>query len=465
MGGSHMIHFYGEAQKKKDELVKLLAQWVAIPSVYDQTTATEDAPFGTGIKEALQWFEDLGRKDGFVSKNIDDHAVYIEYGQGEEYIGVFGHGDVVPAGEGWKTDPYKLHIINDTAYGRGVVDDKGPVLCCYLALKIIKELNIQTKNRIRIVVGGNEESGFRCIRHYFSKEPHPKLGFTPDAKFPVIHGEKGGMTLEFKGEMDGENIEIMAGVSQNTIPSVIKVKMPSQYKYLQEPFYDFIAENNLGGTFEGSGEGVYMELIGIGGHSSKPDQARNPITKLMRFLTLNVSDVWVEALGKLIMDGNERGEKFSLSAVGKCGDLTIVPTMLRLSNGEFSIIFNMRYPENVMMECINQKIKKYIIENDLHQWEFKVENIKKPHYVDPSDDLVKKLHHIFIKHTGDTERKVRVTSAGTYASEMKNAVVFGAEFGDGSSGNVHGANEYMEIERLLQAMAIYTEAMIELSNM
>ena len=53
-----------------------------------------------------------GERDGFTVKNVDNYAGHIEYGEGDETLGIFGHMDVVPAGDGWETDPYEP-VIKD----------------------------------------------------------------------------------------------------------------------------------------------------------------------------------------------------------------------------------------------------------------------------------------------------------------------------------------------------------------
>ena len=57
--------------------------------------------------------------------------------------------------------------------------------------------------------------------------------------------------------------------------------------------------------------------------------------------------------------------------------------------------------------------------------------IKKAHYIDENSLLVKKLYEVYLKHTGDIDNPVRVTSARDYAAEMENSVVFGGEFPNG----------------------------------
>ncbi|QCX32867.1 M20 family metallopeptidase [Caloramator sp. E03] len=459
-----MIDFYEEVLKRGDEYIKLLGEWIEIPSIYDEDTINKDMPFGKEICRSLKWFENLALKDGFRVKNDYGYAVHAEYGQGNNYVCAFGHADVVPVDDNWRTNPFQLTVIDGKAYGRGVVDDKGPILGCYMGLKIIKELNLPVKNSIRIIVGGNEENGFRCIRHYFSKEPQPKFGFTPDAKFPVIHGEKGAAILEVSGIIK-ERIEIKSGTANNIIPSTIEIKLNTNYSYLKEKFISYLYENNLNGDFYINNDYTSIKVQGVGGHSSKPEKTVNPITKLVRFLSTNINTPLFLDLGNILFDNDYKGVGFGIYTSGKCGELTIVPTMFNINTDKMNLIFSIRYPENADLNSIKNKITKYICKNLKGEYQIKLKNIKNPFYIEPDFILVNKLHEIYINHTKDSKSKIRVTSAGTYASEMKNSVAFGAEFGDDSSGNVHSANEYMEVKRLFQSAAIYAHALYEMANM
>ena len=49
---------------------------------------------------------------------------WIEYGEGEEMVGVLGHVDIVPLGEGWNYDPLGCEVHDGKMFGRGVLDDK-----------------------------------------------------------------------------------------------------------------------------------------------------------------------------------------------------------------------------------------------------------------------------------------------------------------------------------------------------
>ncbi len=53
------------------------------------------------------------------------------------------HMDVVPAGDGWDHDPFDLVINDGKLYGRGVVDNKGPLAAIIVAAEIMQQLHLQ----------------------------------------------------------------------------------------------------------------------------------------------------------------------------------------------------------------------------------------------------------------------------------------------------------------------------------
>lgn len=100
---------------------------------------------------------EMAERDGYEARNVDNYAGHFTFGQGEEELGIFAHLDVVPAGSGWKTDPYEAQIIDGKLYARGASDDKGLTMACYYGLKIIKDLGLPVSKRVRFVVGTDEE--------------------------------------------------------------------------------------------------------------------------------------------------------------------------------------------------------------------------------------------------------------------------------------------------------------------
>lgn len=189
----------------KDELLKSIIDLVNIGSIKEESKI--DAPFGEKPKAALVKALEIAEDLGFKTKNLDNYIGYAQYGEGENYIGVLGHLDVVPVGEGWKFPPFSGHIENGKIYGRGVLDNKGPIISALYALYAIKEAGLKINKPVRIIFGTDEESGFNDIPYYLEREKPPIMGFTPDCKYPVVYGERGRANIQFQIEYNDENYE------------------------------------------------------------------------------------------------------------------------------------------------------------------------------------------------------------------------------------------------------------------
>lgn len=192
MNETEVIRQLEAIQPRLQEAIKRL---VAIYSVRGKEE--ENAPFGIGPKKALDEALAIASELGFQTVNIDNQIGYAQYGEtaSDEYIGIFGHVDVVELGEGWQHEPLGCTIENNRMYARGVLDNKGPILSNLFALYVLKEMGVSFKKPIRIVFGTNEETGFQCVRHYLTKEQPPLFGWTPDCKWPVVYGERGRLKI------------------------------------------------------------------------------------------------------------------------------------------------------------------------------------------------------------------------------------------------------------------------------
>ena len=173
-----------------------LRRMVAIPSIRGKEEP--DAPFGRGPKQALEEVLKIATELGFHTKNIDDKIGYAQYGENRSdgaYYGIFGHVDVMPLGEGWNSPPLSLTLRDGKLFGRGTLDNKGPILSNLYALYVLKENGVTFDRPVRIVFGTNEETGFGCVKHYLTKEIPPTFGWTPDCKWPVVYGERGRLKV------------------------------------------------------------------------------------------------------------------------------------------------------------------------------------------------------------------------------------------------------------------------------
>ena len=183
-----------EVEAISPEMIASIKKIVQMPSVKGEPTA--QAPYGTDILKTLEATLQLCQELGFKTHNLDGHIGWAQYGEGEDYVCCIGHLDVVPVGVGWKHPPFSAYEEDGYIYGRGILDNKGPILCCLYALVALKNLAISLKHPIRIIFGCDEESGFADLKYYLSHEKGPISGWTPDCKYPVVYGERGRATIQ-----------------------------------------------------------------------------------------------------------------------------------------------------------------------------------------------------------------------------------------------------------------------------
>ena len=189
--------------ENKDRMINHIIDVVKIPSIESEEAFLK--PFGEEVNNALLKALEISEELGFKTKNIDGYMGYAELGDGEDYVGVFGHLDVVEVGEGWINPPFSGHIEDGKIFSRGVLDNKGPIMAALYGLYAIKESGLKLNKKVRIVFGTDEESGFKDLDYYLSKEKPPIMGFTPDCKYPVVYGERGRAKIRVKVDIDNEN--------------------------------------------------------------------------------------------------------------------------------------------------------------------------------------------------------------------------------------------------------------------
>ncbi|WP_027109268.1 dipeptidase PepV [Lacticigenium naphthae] len=462
------IDWKKEADKRKDAFLEDLFTLLSIDSVRDDDKATNDAPVGPGPKEALEAFLKIGERDGFQTENFANLAGHMEYGEGDEVMGVLAHVDVVPTGTGWETEPFEPVIKEGRVYARGASDDKGPGMAAYYALKIIKDLELPVSRKVRFIIGTDEESGWKGMDHYLSVVDEPDFGFSPDAEFPIINGEKGNITiyLEFKGNTEGGKSKLLSfqsGLRENMVPQdAIAIFETPKADEVEAAFHAFTSDKPVHGTVGVDGNKVTIEMVGQSAHGSHPEAGVNSATYLATFLTdYNFGGdarAFLEVTALYLHDDPE-GHKLAVAVedavMGKLSSNPGVFSFTADEGGKISV--NFRYPQGTteedVEEAVRQKMSQYPVE--LSKGKGKV-----PHYVPANDPLVQTLLGVYARQTG-LEAHEQVIGGGTYGRLLKRGVAYGAMFPD-SIDTMHQANEFMAIDDLMRAMAIYAEAIYEL---
>lgn len=178
-----------------------------------------NAPYGAGVRRALDAALEIAARMGLETGDCEGYMGYADVaGRSEKQLATIAHLDVVPAGNGWDSDPFGMIVKEGWAIGRGVADDKGPAIVTLYLAKFFREYCQATGETLpytlRILLGCSEETGMTDIDYYLEHYPMPAFCFTPDANFPVGYGEKGGFGGEFvSGKLSGSLVDFQGGVA------------------------------------------------------------------------------------------------------------------------------------------------------------------------------------------------------------------------------------------------------------
>lgn len=460
-----------EVEKRKDEMIRETQAYLQIKSVLDEDTITENAPFGEGINQAFLHLLQLGESADFTTKNLDGYAGHIELaGSSDDVMGVLCHVDVVPEGDGWTSDPYLAEIRDGKIFARGALDDKGPTIAAFYAMKIVKELGLPLTKTVRMIIGTDEESEWRCVDHYFKHEKMPVLGFAPDADFPIIFAEKGIIDTTIIQNADfndavGELVlkSFQSGRRYNMVPDYAEaiLQVNGDSTIIEQLFMEYTKEATLKGYLNIDGDTLTLSLEGISAHAMEPNNGINAGLLLALFLNKLELDRKGNHYIKTIVDlfeADTRGVKLKIDFQDEIsGELTVNLGVMNYSlesNGQIGV--NIRYPVTGDSENIKQVFSK-VSGFDLQSFED-----SQPHHVDEGHPLIQTLKSVYEEQTGEHAELIAI-GGGTYARSLDAGVAFGPLF-PGRPDIAHQKDEYIIIEDLLKATAIYAQAIYELAK-
>lgn len=436
-------------------MLKALKEFVAIDSVYDESTVDKENPFGKGVTAALKYIENLARNDGFIVTNYDNKIVEILTNNEEKNIAILAHADVVPVGTGWPQDPFTVLEKDGTLYGRGVADDKGPLLSAYYGLKALRDNNLLGNYQVRFLVGGNEESGSLCMEHYFHtlKKKQPTLGFSPDSAYPLTYAEKGIIGFAVRKELNfPELISLKGGVASNSVIERCEV-------LLKEDLNLISYLNNEGVDYSYLVKEDQMQLVfhGLAAHGSVPWMGKNAALVAIKYLGEYYKNEDFINLYRLYSD--PRGAGVNADAVSEnMGTNSLNVGLISIENNKLELIINYRHVETVTAE----QMKNNFIEAS-KPFEVEVLGISPLLFYPKDHKLIQTLLRVYQEETGDYETQIIASGGGTYAKEADNVVAFGMEY-PGYDPIMHGVNEHTEINQLTESMGIYAHAIIELGK-
>lgn len=473
-------NFYRE---KEGELFEDISKLIAIPSVAKAHEREKDAPYGTAVKKGLDYVLQRGKELGFETVNYDNQVGEIITGSGKNTVGILCHVDVVDAGDGWTTDPFKAELIDGELYGRGAIDDKGPLICSLYAMKYLEEYDhIPDNCRIKMIIGTDEEEDWESIGYYLQQKPElPTFSIVPDANFPVIYCEKGLANLELilpigddgKEQKEGcFNItQLSGGERSNVVAANAMCRIESS-----NPAFDFERGmafiEDFSNTMEISIEAerdesaLNIKVFGRAAHAMTPEKGKNAISYLMKLLKemslkcgicfaqqelIDFYDKYID----LQYDGKNLGLKCSDN---DSGDLTLNVGVLKLEEHCVSMKINLRYPVSYGLNQIKSKLAQV---TDSEGASIKYGVCMDPIFFPKDSPLVETLMDVYQKITGDETTEPIALGGATYARAIPQAIAFGPVFPTQEE-LAHEADEHYTFADYKKITKIYAEAIMRL---
>ncbi len=377
---------------------------------------TEDAPLGEGVRQALEYVLARAQEMGFRTKMLDGYSAWIEAGAGEKLVAVLCHVDTVPVEqEGWRANPYDATLLDGMVYGRGICDDKGPTILSLYALKALVDAGKLQDKRVRLIVGGDEESGeWICMQRYRQTEEIPCCAFSPDGFYPATYAEKGVFHVTVSRELDSSvtPMTLEGGKTYNIVPAQATAVVN-------------------GKTYEAQGKAA---------HASQPELGVNATRELCKQLAANgVEHPFVQLME--MADPAGWGIDFSDEPSGK---LTLNPAISLVTPQRAEVKCDLRVPvtftPDQVVSAINQKVGPL---GFTAVCDFVLQSL----YVPKDSSLVQTLQQVYRDCTGRTDEPISV-GGGTYARTFENAVAFGPLL-PGEENTNHKTNERWSYENML----------------
>lgn len=456
------------------EMFDALGKLISFKSVKDKPVRGRDGsiyPFGVGVQEAYEYILGLGASMGFKTVNHDNYGGHIEFSDenSEGVFGIAGHIDVMPEGSGWTQPCWELTEKEGLLYGRGVMDDKGPVIACLYAMKALRDAGVRPARKVRLIVGLDEETGKSGMLHYLEKAGQPDMGITPDGDFPMTNGEMGIIDFELarrftRASREGLRLtKLTGGTAFNAVPgecrAVIVSSSKDDYEKIKSLANQFRSETDYMLSCKKQGSSIAITATGRAGHGAYPELSLNAVSVMMKFLgelsfaNDEVNDlidfynshigfnVFGENIGCGFRDEESGVLKFNVGVVEWNEDMA-------------SIKVNIRIPVSYTAEEVYAGIESCTDGTGIGIIK---ESCDRSCFVNLNHPMVQTLMKAYVDVTGDEETRPEVSPGGTYAKLLNNTIAFGPLL-PGDPDTIHQADERMKKSSFITMTEIYARA-------
>ena len=454
----------------KEEFIEDLFSLCRIPSVRGE--AEENAPYGKECARALQASADLFAKHGFgVRVEAARGYALARLEKGEKTIGLYGHSDVVPVGDGWiKTRPFEPCNIDGVLFGRGVGDNKAGVVESLYAMRMIKELDLPMESTIQAFIGSNEESGMGDVVSFAQNERMPEINLAPDSSYPCSVGEKGILRAWTKSRTPFTDIkDFNGGNASNIVLDYVTVRLAKKAGLKEE--LSALIEGNSAFALTESERELLLEANGTSKHAAHPEGSVNAAFLAFELLS------GVKAICDADRDVMKNAAKAISHPYGEglgiahedaaFGKLTSACGMIRVEDGFLKINMDIRYGNTFAPE----KLEAALDEN----WNalgFDITDLNnRPGFRLEDDNPVPPVLCALYKELTGVDEEPKLLSGGTYSRALKNSFSIGFRAHDPNTtvekpelpeghGAAHQRDECVVADQLFQSLRVVTHYLL-----
>ena len=346
-----------------------------------------------GIAKCQEEVRRIALELGFKTEKVGNGKVLVVSPQNltmPAKLGIVVHLDTVPFEKAeWTFNPLG-QLYKDRLYGRGIIDDKGPMI---LAMHAFEELRGKIEDSWQIIIGSDEEGDWEDMQAYLAENPVlPKFLVTLDGD-GVQNGCRGYMDLRlvFKKETDTDHIEdiYVPGGSNNTLPKTCTMKRS---------------------------DGRYFLGVGDEVHSSIPHQGHSAITD---FATRVCGEVYEEY--KSFFDLLIRLDKTYDGSVIKIPYADVSATNVYKDENGINLNLNVRMEKDIDEGTLKTILTN--LEETYHCVAF-VDSYFKPSSVDPDSPEIEAMKNAYKMVIGK-EAKVTIARGLGYNAALPNCAIFG----------------------------------------
>lgn len=444
----------------ESEILEDLDRLIRIESIEARDHASLGAPFGPGPARALDEFLAQAKRAGAVVSNHEGYVGTADFvGESSTQVGIIGHVDIVPIGQGWSVPPLALSLRDNYVLGRGTSDDKGPFLMALWAARFWMHRHQTFPYTLRFIVGTNEETGMKDVEWYKQHFDDPAVLFTPDDEFPVCYGEKGQIKGFFTTDSIASGVlDIQGGMAINAVPGSAQALVDASCDQLKEELKELPA----GIYVHAEGQRTRIIADGIQAHAALPEHGASAIALLASVLSeLSVCSSEEKRFFRWLSDiqtdflGTHLGIATKDDAFG---DLTCVASMISLNQGAFTQTIDIRYPTSTSSEALEVQLREAAV-SIRASWH--TSDAEPVFMVDPESSFVQALAQSYRDVTGDMQPLFTI-GGGTYARHFNCAVGFGALVRGTKNpswvGGMHAADEGVALADLKRAFQVYAVA-------